>query len=133
MTSPTAYRPGTVAAAFARIRRGEDPHVAVGDFLDDWRRTPRSERPLLVKQPIGRPGSSLELRRWAAFLAAAVDQLCAVDGVRAPAWVSRPEYRLAEPWFLIPGWPIRAWLLVSTPVPFKMRNIFGGDSMLDRA
>jgi hypothetical protein len=35
-------------------------------------------------------------------------------------------------WFLYPGWRLRAWQLAETPVPFRMRNIFGGDRILSR-
>ena len=38
-----------------------------------------------------------------------------------------------EPWFLYPGWRLRAWQLVDTPAAFKSRNIFGGDRILARA
>ena len=60
------------------------------------------------------------------------DQLCALDGFESPGWVDRPEYRLREPWFLLSGTALRAWLLVSTPGPFKRRNIFTGESALMR-
>lgn len=129
----TSYRPGSAADTYARITRGENPHVAFGDFLDDWRRTPVDERASLVAQPIGDAGTGAATRRWAALLAAAVEQLCVTDDLHAPSWVGREEYRLPEPWFLVPGTALRAWLLVSTPVPFKMRNIFGGDTMLTRS
>lgn len=137
MTAPTpirpTYRPGSAAAAFARITGGENPHVALGDFLDDWRRTPMAERSALVANPIADAGADLSTRRWAALFAAAVEHLCVGDGLAVPGWVGRKDYRLAEPWFLVPGTALRAWLLVSTPVPFKMRNVFAGDTVLSRA
>lgn len=132
MNTRTAYEPGSAAAAFERVRRGENAHVALGDFLDDWRRTPRQERAALVANPVASAGQGIELLRWAAYFAAAVEQLCALDSLKAPAWVSREEYRLPEPWFLVPGSALRAWLLVSTPVPFKRRNVFTGESALTR-
>ncbi len=137
MTAPaktrTPYRPDTAAAAFARITHRENPHIALGDFLDDWRRTPLAERLSLVAQPIESAGADLVTRRWAALFAAAVEHLCVTDDVAVPSWVGREEYRLTEPWFLLPGTALRAWLLVSTPVPFKIRNVFGGDKILNRA
>jgi hypothetical protein len=39
---------------------------------------------------------------------------------------------LPEPWFLYPGWRLRAWQLFETPVAFRVRNIFGGDRILSR-
>jgi hypothetical protein len=125
------YRAGDAAAAFRRILGGGGPEVAIGDFLDDWRRSPHGGRARLVARPLARATSG-EQARWAAYLAAVVEQLCADDGITAPAWVGSDEYRLREPWFLLPGAALRAWLLVSTPVPFKRRNIFTGDSALTR-
>lgn len=46
--------------------------------------------------------------------------------------LGEPEYWLAEPWFLYLGWRLRAWQLAETPVPFRMRNVFGGDRILAR-
>lgn len=129
----TTYRPKTAAQTFERVRAGDDPRLAVGDFLDDWRRTPPSRRASLVASPIGEAGRDADRRRWAAFFAAMVDQLCAEAGLESPAWTTRSAYRLKEPWFLVPGWALRAWQLTTTPVPFRMRNIFGGDNLLNRA
>jgi hypothetical protein len=125
------YRAEDAAAAFRRILEGGSPQVAIGDFLDDWRRSPRGSRAPLVARPLAR-ATTRERARWAAYLAAVVEQLCADDGIATPAWVGSDEYRLHEPWFLLPGVALRAWLLVSTPVPFKRRNIFTGDSALTR-
>jgi hypothetical protein len=124
------YQPQTVAATMQRIDDGTDPWVALGDFLDDWRRTPATERPGLVASPV--PSVSDLNVRWAALLAAAVECLCAQDGLEFPAWTGYPQYRLSEPWFLYPGWRLRAWQLFETPVAFRVRNIFGGDRILDR-
>ena len=129
----TPYRPATAAEGFERVRGGDDPRLAVGDFLDDWRRTPAGRRAALVADPIAEAGPDEDLQRWAAFFAAMVDLLSVEAGLVPPRWTSRAEYRLKEPWFLVPGWPLRAWQLTSTPVPFKMRNIFGGDNILRRA
>ncbi len=73
--SAVKYRPTTAADAFARIRAGVDAHVALGDFLDDWRRTSHQDRLRLVADPLGALGHPT-LRRWAAFLAATVERLC---------------------------------------------------------
>jgi len=124
----------TIAATFERIGRDLDhPWVAIGDFLDDWRFTDAADRPELVREGIGpAAGDALDLRRWAAFCAAMVEWLCWQDDLPFPVWTSHDEYRLADPWFLYPGDLLRAWQLASTPAPFKMRNIFGGDQMLAR-
>lgn len=125
----------TIAETFARIRADwEHPWLAIGDFLDDWRFTEPHDRGDLVREGIVvLDQDSDEVHRWAAFCAAMVEWLCWHDGLSFPAWTSRAEYRLEEPWFLYPGDLLRAWQLATTPAPFKMRNIFGGDQMLARA
>ncbi len=126
----------TIAETFHRIVKEPDfAWVAIGDFLDDWRQSAREDRLELVAMGLGKPDKrqgSLELRRWAAFCAAMVEWLCWQDKSPFPAWTNNEEYHLAEPWFLYPGELLRAWQLATTPAPFKMRNIFGGEQMLDR-
>lgn len=128
--SSSGWKPVTAADGMRMILGGVDPWLAFGQFLDDWRRTALTRRADLMSEPL--PDVPPELTRWAALLAAAVDSLCHQDGLPAPAWTSRPEYRLPEPWFLYPGLSLRAWQLIETPVPFRMRNIFGGDRILSR-
>jgi hypothetical protein len=124
------YRPQTAAETVGLVAGGTDPWLAIGQFLDDWRRTPAPQRPPLISE--APPAVGGEHLRWAALMAAAVEWLCAADGLPFPSWTSRPDYRLPEPWFLYPGWRLRAWQLVDTPAPFKARNIFGGDRILSR-
>jgi len=130
--TPRRYHSQTAAETFDRIRAGTTPWVAMGDFLDDWRRLPVEERPPLVAEPIVDAGDDKERQRWAAFIAATVEWLCWSAKLPFPVWTNKSEYRLPEPWFLYPGWRLRAWQLATTPAPYKMRNIFGGDHMLDR-
>jgi len=131
MTTRPEYQPQTADETLCLIADGVDPWVAVGQFLDDWWRTAPAARCDLIREaPSNVPSEQL---RWAALLAGAVEWLCATDGLACPAWTRRPEYQLAEPWFLYPGWRLRAWQLVDTPAAFKSRNIFGGDRILSRA
>ena len=123
----------TIKETFERIF-GKDqatPWVAIGDFLDDWRRSAVEHRLELVTEPIA-PAPTPELHRWAAFCAAMVEWLCWQDGLPFPAWTGQQGYRLEDPWFLYKSWKLRAWQLATTPTHFRMRNIFGGDRMLDR-
>ena len=124
------YQAQSAAVTLRLVAEGVDPWLALGQFLDDWRGADPAERPLLVSEPL--PDVSPEHLRWAALVAAAVDWLCAQDRLPVPSWTGRAEYRLPEPWFLYPGWRLRAWQLADTPVPFRMRNIFGGDRILSR-
>jgi hypothetical protein len=128
MTQPARYDPQTAAATVQMIADGTDPWLVLGQFLDDWRRTDREMRLELVNS-LPPPVSGANAR-WAALIAAAVEWMCAQDGLKAPSWTGRSEYCLSEPWFLYPGWRLRAWQLFETPVAFRVRNIFGGTESL---
>jgi hypothetical protein len=126
------YHHQTARETFDRILAGTTPWVAIGDFLDDWRRMAAEGRPTLVAEPIAEAGDDIDHQRWAAFLAATVEWLCWQEKLSFPSWTGNAAYRLPDPWFLYPGWRLRAWQLATTPAPYKMRNIFGGGHMLDR-
>lgn len=130
----STYRPQTALETLARIRTGTGPWVAIGDFLDDWRRSSHDERLAMIEEPLD-DTSSEEGHRWAAFIAAAIDQMAweSVPRIEPPAWVRDVRYVLPRPWFLLPGWRLRMHQLVDTPAAFKRRNIFGGDRILSRA
>jgi hypothetical protein len=130
MAQSLEYQPQTAAETLHHIADGMDPWLAMGQFLDDWRRTEPAERPWLCHEPL--PSVTAQHLKWAALLAASVEWLCSQSELPFPAWSGRAEYRLAEPWFLYPGWRLRAWQLMETPAPFKLRNIFGGDRILAR-
>ncbi|MCY0879440.1 MAG: hypothetical protein OWU84_10930 [Firmicutes bacterium] len=125
------YSPTPLLAAWQTVLADQETVLVVlGDFLDDWRRTPDlSGRRRLIEDPI--PDSEDDDKhRWACFLAATVEYLTVRDGVPTPAWVFDNRWTLSEPWFLIPHWKLRAWLLVATPPPWKRRRIFGGDESM---
>lgn len=128
-----AYRVHTAAETFALLDTGgQSARMATGNFLDDFYRTKTAEEKYaLIQDPLPEVQHQENLR-WASYLAAAVDYLCWENHLPVPEWVSRPEYILPTPWFLQEGWRMRAWLLVKTPPPFMIRNIFCGDRELER-
>jgi hypothetical protein len=120
----------TMAAAYAAIRRGEDPWIALGNFMNDWFDHAKDQRAALVADPLTEPSAlTADLHRWAAFCAASVEYLCQRYDVPCPGWVYHPSYHLPEPWFYYPQAKARAHLLRSTPEPFTRRNIYCGDRM----
>lgn len=133
-----SHQLGTASQAFNHITSGQkDPWIAIGDFLDDFYRaaTPAERLALVTDPPIDTSDtitSDPESLRWAALLAGAVEWLCHTYAVPTPDWIHRPEYALAEPWFLYAGEKLRPWLLESTPPEFVRRNVFCGDRALDR-
>src|SRR5207248_113965 len=123
-----SYKLHTVAETFEQICNSETPWVGIGNFLNYWWFYAIEHRRELIETPIA-PAPTLETQRWAAFCAAMVEWLCWQEGLPFPAWTSQECYMLARPWFFYEDADSRAWLLASTPAPFKMRNIYGGDRM----
>ncbi|MBE3558665.1 MAG: hypothetical protein IMW89_05485 [Ktedonobacteraceae bacterium] len=123
----------TIAVAYAEICQGEEPWVALGNFMNDWFDYAKNQRELLVADPVVEPESATPtMHRWAAFCAASVEWLCQRYGVSIPAWVSDPRYVLPDPWFDSPGAhkpEVRKRLIQRTPEPFARRNIFCGNRM----
>ena len=124
------YVPQTTVDTMARIAAGVDPWIVFRDFLEDWTYLPESRVGLALRRP---PFDKEDQRRWAALLAAAIEELCSRDGLVRPAWTRDPVFRLDEPWFLYEGrGRIRDWLRETTPPTFSSRNIWSGDRLLRR-
>ncbi len=120
----------TMAAAYTEICQGEDPWIALGNFMNDWFDHAKDRRERLVTEPLVQPVAlSIRTRRWAAFCAASVEWLCQQYGVPCPAWVQNPAYCLPTPWWYYPQAKLRERLMQQTPEPFKRRNIYCGDRM----
>ena len=121
-----------VSESFERIIQGENPWVALGDFLDDWRRSNHDDRLMLVLQPLKDASTPDELH-WAALFAATVEQLCSQENLPLPSWVVSPRYYLSEPWYPeVKTENLRRLQEETTPDVFKRHNVFGGDRLLYR-
>jgi hypothetical protein len=112
------------------IDQGEDPWLAIGCFLHDWWCYAVDHRQDLISEPLA-PAVTPEGRRWAAFCAAVVEELCSRTLFSCPAWTRQQDYVLESPWYYFSQLSQRDWLLSTTPEPFKRRNIFVGGSVLD--
>lgn len=123
----------SAAESFGRILQGEQPWVAFGDFLDDWRRSEGNDRLELVAQPLEQAPSPDE-QHWAALFAAAIEQLCTVENFPVPPWVTEPRFFLLEPWYPTARKErLRQFMEETTPEIFKRRKVFVGDRVLLRA
>ena len=90
----------TMTLAYQEICQGEEPWVALGNFMNDWFDYAKDRRADLVADPIALPAlPNSEQLRWASFCAASVEYLCEHYEVPCPSWVHHPVYRLPEPWF----------------------------------
>lgn len=122
----------TALESFDRIKKGEDPWVAHGDFLDDWRRSNPEDRLKLVNEPLG-DVTTPEERQWAALFAASIEYLCSQESIDTPSWVKQSGYYLQEPWYPeARSENMRRRLKETTPLIFAQHNVFGGDNILDR-
>jgi hypothetical protein len=133
-----------MAIAYAEICQGEDPWIALGNFINDWFDYAKDRREQLVADPLNVPELlTLDLQRWAAFCAASVEWLCQRYTVPCPAWVHHPIYTLPEPWFYYPQarflngedperlQRLQERLIQQTPEPFTRRNVYCGNRMFD--
>src|SRR5438874_12999062 len=98
MEAPLPYPIHSIADAVARIDQGEDPWFALGCFLHDWWCYAMDHRQNLIAEPPA-TASTPEGRRWAAFCAATVEELCARTSFPCPAWTNQQDYFLEQPWY----------------------------------
>ncbi len=108
-------------------KEGQDFQRAINLFLDEFRRADAIGRWMLVKDPIGSPGAMEGL------VAAVVSALCREAGMATPAWTSR--IYSPEPFFAFPArsYALRLRLMLESPAPFRIRNVFVPEDYLARA
>ena len=100
--------------------------LALGNFLDDFKREPKIER---LETPL-RP---FDLRTDA-FLAGVAEHLARQYQLPLPQWAGESKYYLEKPFFPCGSTgDYRIFLLIESPVAFKSRNIFVAENVLSRA
>jgi hypothetical protein len=122
----------TMASTYQEICQGEQPWIAIGNFMNDWFDYAKDRRSDLIATPLSIPEAlTEETRRWAIFCAASVEYLSAQCALPCPSWVSDPFYTtLPHPWFDVPMAQkpeVQAFLIEQTPEPFARRNIYCGN------
>ncbi len=130
MASSLPYATHSIADVALQIAQGEDPWLVLGCFLHDWWCYAVDVRQDLIAEPV-MVATTLEGKRWGAFCAATVEELCNRTSLPCPTWIQQQHYFLEQPWFYFPQISQRDWLLSTTPEPFKRRNVFVGGSVLD--
>jgi hypothetical protein len=116
----------TMKLSFEQICQGQYVWIPLGNFMHEWYAERFSERERLIVDPIAEVYPR-EYEQWAAFCAASVRWFCATYEITCPSWVDKPQYVLAEPWYM--DYPRKYWRerRKETAEEFRRHNIFCGN------
>ena len=118
----------TLATVARRGRSGDDVHLAVREFLDEYPQRPVELRIAAIED---RPEPCGDLR-WDAYLGALGEHLALRADLPVPSWTLDPCRFLAQFWFVseVPGF--RAISIAQAPVSFKRRGVMVPERSLVR-
>ena len=114
-------RPSSLAEVGERILAGTDAGAEVKDLLHEFQVSAATT--MLSARPPSLTGKMLHGDRLDAYLQAIAVYLSAKLNADPPEW-TKPVIALPQPWFASPGPAIRNYLLLSSPAPFRTRNLF---------
>ena len=107
----------------------EDIKYLIADFIDEFNRSEIEKKRKLVEKF---PFENVKDKKYAAYIAAAVEELCYTNNIEIPDWVFDKQYWLKEPFFVGGLESLKAFLIVESPVSFRRRNIFVSENVLKR-
>ena len=114
-------RAKTLAEVASRVRAGAEAGHEIKDFLHEFQEHGRFD--MLQEAPNRLEGAVGEGRMLDAFLQALAVHLAVQVDHEPPEWTQN-SIQLARPWFASPGLAMRNYLLMTSPSPFRTRNLF---------
>jgi hypothetical protein len=101
----------------------------LANFIDESNRsTPGKKQEMVEKFPF----TGVKDKKYTAYIAAMVEELCFTNDIDIPGWVVDKKYSLKKPFFVGGPESIKAFLIVESPLPFRRRNIFVSENVLKR-
>lgn len=100
----------------------------INAFVDEFRHASGAEQRAMIAASL-----ASESDRMAGLVAAVVSALCREQELASPPWVARTGS--PEPFFAFPadGYALRVRLMLESPPPFRIRNVFVPENYLERA
>jgi hypothetical protein len=114
-------RPKTLTEVVPNILAGADPGMEVKDFLHEFK--DRGDIDMLQQPPRLLAGNVSRGEMLDAYFQALAVYLAAKLNLDPPEW-TQPAKHLSQPWFASTGKALRNYLLISSPAPFRARNLF---------
>lgn len=117
------------AAECLALAKAAGPHFQrpINGFVDAFRRADMTERERMIAEPISEQG------KLEGLVSGIVSALCREVGLTAPDWVA--EIGSPEPFFAYPAqsFEMRVRLMIESPAPFLVRNVFVPENYMERA
>lgn len=101
----------------------------LANFIDEFNRSSIEKKQTMVEKF---PFKGITDKKYAAYIAAVVEELCFTNNIDIPDWVFDKKYSLKEPFFVGGLESLKAFLIVESPLPFRRRNIFVSENVLKR-
>lgn len=119
----------TLAGVARRVRKGEDFHHAVREFLDEFalRDGERAMMAAIEERP-----DHTDDPRQDAYLGALAEHLAAVHHLDRPAWAVEQDRFLDSFWFVSDIAGFRATAIAQAPAAFRRRGVFVPERSLHR-